>query len=74
MKSSSIREWKVGDKGITNNNEIVTVKRVGERFIEIEEDLEKKLYIPAHGEIENYRVYLIRQGEAQQAKLAFYND
>ena len=53
MKQSSIRDWQAGDKGITNDGSIVTIKRVGERFVEIVEDLEWKLYIPAHGEIEN---------------------
>ena len=52
MKCTSITEWKPGDKGTTNNGEIVTVIRVTERVVEIAEDLERKLYIPAHGEIE----------------------
>jgi len=51
MKQTSISEWKAGDRGITSDNVLVTVKRVGKRFIEIVEPLEKQLYIPAHGEI-----------------------
>lgn len=52
MKCSSASDWKIGDKGITNNGEIVTIKSVSDRFVLIEEKLDKKLYIPAHGEIE----------------------
>ena len=53
MRSSSITEWRPGDKGVIEDGSIVTVKRIamGSRMVEIEEDLEKKLYIPAHGEI-----------------------
>jgi len=53
LKCSSISEWKIGDKGITKDGNIVTVSEIcGNRFIKIAENLEKKLYIPAHGEIE----------------------
>ena len=49
---TSATDWKIGDKGITNNGDIVTVKAIyGGRYIEIEESLTKKVYIPAHGEI-----------------------
>jgi hypothetical protein len=54
MKCSSITEWHVGDKGITKDGAIVTIKKVSleSRMVIIEERLEKQLYIPAHGEIE----------------------
>ena len=52
MKCSSISEWRAGDKGKTNTGEIVTVEKVGDRFVTIKENLERKIYIPAHGEIE----------------------
>ena len=53
MKSSSARCWNAGEKGITANGEIVTVKEIiGERYLKIHENIEKKVYIPAHGEIE----------------------
>lgn len=53
MLSSSIRDWKPGDKGITQDGEIVTVESIGKdsRMVKIVEPLEKQLYIPAHGEI-----------------------
>ena len=53
MKSSSARDWKVGDKGITKEGTIITViEIVNNRHLKIAEDLEKKVYIPAHGEVE----------------------
>ena len=52
MKASSVRDWKLGDKGITLNGDIVTVKNVSDRYITIEEtNIEKQVYIPSHGEI-----------------------
>jgi len=53
MKSSSASNWKVGDKGITKTGCIVTVAEiVSNRYLKIVENIEKKVYIPAHGEIE----------------------
>ena len=53
MKSTSAREWTPGDKGRTKSGEIVTVERIaGGRYLVIKEPLEKKVYLPAHGEIE----------------------
>lgn len=53
MKTSSISEWKTGDKGLTKWGDIVTVEKIcGDRMVKIVENLERKLYIPAHGEIE----------------------
>lgn len=49
---TSANEWKIGEKGKTKNGEIVTVSKiVSGRYIKIKENLEKKVYIPAHGEI-----------------------
>lgn len=52
MKTSSTNEWRIGDKGITKTGDIVTVASLTDRFITIEENLENKVYIPSHGEIE----------------------
>ena len=52
MKCTSINEWHIGDKAKTKYGEIVTVIEVSDRFVKIGENLERKLYIPAHGEIE----------------------
>ena len=52
LKLSSTSEWKKGDKGKLKDGTIVTIADVGQRMLRIEEDLEKKLYIPGHGEIE----------------------
>lgn len=53
LKCTSIKDWKIGDKGITKDGNIVTVKEIcADRFIKIVENLDKKVYIPAHGEIE----------------------
>lgn len=55
MKCSSVMEWKIGDKGITEKGEIVTISRKYSNMLEIEEPLIKKLYIPSHGQIEKYQ-------------------
>ena len=52
LELSSTSEWKKGDKGKLKDGTIVTIADVGQRMLRIEEDLEKKLYIPGHGEIE----------------------
>ena len=60
MKCSSASEWKVGDKGKIETGQIVTIERIiGNRYLVIEqarfnrlEDVEKDVFIPAHGEIE----------------------
>ena len=54
MRHSRTSDFKVGDKCFTKWGDLVTVARVTERMIEIVEDLDsdRKLYIPAHGEIE----------------------
>ena len=53
MKHMRTSEFKVGDKCITKDGDIVTVARVTSRMIEIVEDLDndKKLFIPSHGDI-----------------------
>jgi len=53
MKHMRTSDFRVGDKCITNEGDFVTVARVTSRMIEIVENLEsgKKLFIPAHGEI-----------------------
>jgi hypothetical protein len=52
MISSSAKDWKVGERGITKEGELVTIKEiVSGRYLKIKENLEKKIYIPAHGEI-----------------------
>jgi len=51
MKATSITEWQPGDKGITKEGQFVTVESVSSNMVKIKEDVEKKLYIPAHGEI-----------------------
>jgi len=54
MKCTSAYEWKVGDKGRTNEGLTVTVEAIqGGRYLKIaERNIEKQVYIPAHGEIE----------------------
>ena len=60
MKCSSASDWKVGDKGKIETGQIVTVKSIiGNRYLVIErkdsfqlENVEKAVFIPAHGEIE----------------------
>jgi len=46
-------DFQIGDKCITRDGDIVTVAAITNRMIEIVEDLDsdKKLFIPAHGEI-----------------------
>lgn len=52
MKQSSARDWKIGERGITADGELVTVIGItGGRYLTIAEDLDKRVYIPAHGEI-----------------------
>ena len=53
MRHMRTSEFKVGDKCITKDGDIVTVARVTSRMIEIVEDLDndKKLFIPSHGDI-----------------------
>ena len=53
MKHMRSSDFKIGQKCITNDGDIVTVARITARMIEISEELEnnKKLFIPAHGEI-----------------------
>ena len=53
MRHMSTSDFSVGDKCITKDGEIVTVAKVTDRMIEIVENLDndKKLFIPAHGEI-----------------------
>lgn len=53
MRHMRTSDFKVGAKCITKDGDIVTVARVNSRMIEIIEDLDsdKKLFIPAHGEI-----------------------
>ncbi len=53
MKHMSTADFKIGDRCITKDGDIVTVVQVTSRMIEINEDLksDKKLFIPAHGEI-----------------------
>jgi len=65
MKSSSISEWRIGDKGITNDGQIVTVEKICSHMVKIAENLEKKLYIPSHGEIE--KLTMISLSKVQQA-------
>lgn len=53
MKCSSARDWRVGDRGKTAEGQIVTIEAVVYPYLRIKEkDLEKRIYLPAHGEIE----------------------
>ena len=49
---TSARDFKPGDKCVTKYGASVTVKCVtGGRYVEIVEDLDIKVYLPAHGDI-----------------------
>ena len=53
MKCSSARDWQAGGHGKTAGGRIVTVEAVDYPYLRIKEkDLEKQIYLPAHGEIE----------------------
>jgi hypothetical protein len=55
MKCTSATDWMVGDKGKIPDGRIVFVEAIiGNRYLKIVDTgiVEKKIYIPAHGEIE----------------------